>query len=65
MIGLVIVCFCLFLWMFLLGIWAGQTILLPVKGNRPIQAEGTSKKMLPKTATEDSPIKDAGRSTGP
>lgn len=24
-----IVCFCVFLWMFLLGIWAGQTILLP------------------------------------
>ena len=27
--GLVVVCFCIFLWMFLLGIWAGQTILLP------------------------------------
>ncbi len=27
--GLGIVCFCLFMWMFLLGIWAGQTILLP------------------------------------
>jgi hypothetical protein len=25
-----IVCFCIFLWMFLMGIWAGQTILLPV-----------------------------------
>ena len=29
MFGLVVVCFCLFLWMFLLGLWAGQTILLP------------------------------------
>lgn len=27
--GLGMVCFCIFLWMFLLGIWAGQTILLP------------------------------------
>ena len=27
--GIGVVCFCLFLWMFLLGIWAGQTILLP------------------------------------
>ena len=27
--GIGIVAFCLFLWMFLLGIWAGQTILLP------------------------------------
>lgn len=27
--GLGIVVFCVFLWMFLLGIWAGQTVLLP------------------------------------
>jgi hypothetical protein len=27
--GIAVVSFCLFLWMFLLGIWAGQTILLP------------------------------------
>lgn len=27
--GIGIVSFCLFLWMFLLGVWAGQTILLP------------------------------------
>ncbi len=27
--GIGVVLFCLFLWMFLLGIWAGQTILLP------------------------------------
>jgi hypothetical protein len=25
--GIGVVCFCIFLWMFLLGIWAGQTIL--------------------------------------
>jgi len=28
-VGIGVVCFCLFMWMFLLGIWAGQTILLP------------------------------------
>jgi uncharacterized iron-regulated membrane protein len=28
--GVGVVVFCLFLWMFLLGIWAGQTILFPV-----------------------------------
>ena len=33
MFGLMTVCFCLFLWMFLLGLWAGQTILLPT-GNK-------------------------------
>jgi len=27
--GVTVVSFCLFLWMFLLGLWAGQTILLP------------------------------------
>jgi len=27
--GIGVVAFCLFLWMFLLGLWAGQTILLP------------------------------------
>lgn len=27
--GIAVVSFCLFLWMFLLGIWAGQTFLLP------------------------------------
>lgn len=29
LLGLVTIVFCVFLWMFLLGIWAGQTVLLP------------------------------------
>ncbi len=38
--GIGIVFFCLFLWMFLLGIWAGQTILLPSSGScRPTALE--------------------------
>ena len=41
MFGLVTVCFCLFLWMFLLGLWAGQTILLPT-GDRKTGLAGTS-----------------------
>ncbi|MCB2180571.1 MAG: SPOR domain-containing protein [Desulfobulbaceae bacterium] len=28
-LGLGVVCFCVFLWMFLLGVWSGQTVLLP------------------------------------
>lgn len=28
-LGLSVVCFCVFLWMFLLGVWSGQTVLLP------------------------------------
>ena len=27
--------FCVLLWMFLLGIWAGQTILLPTRATTP------------------------------
>jgi len=34
MFSLILVCFCLFFWMFVLGIWAGQTILLPPKDTR-------------------------------
>jgi len=29
MFGIGVILFCVFLWMFLIGIWAGQTILLP------------------------------------
>ncbi|MEN8257463.1 MAG: SPOR domain-containing protein [Thermodesulfobacteriota bacterium] len=29
LVGLAIISFCVFLWMFLLGVWAGQTVLLP------------------------------------
>ena len=29
--GIGLVCFCIFLWMFLLGIWAGQTLFEPLK----------------------------------
>ena len=31
MLGLGVVSFCIFLWMFLLGVWSGQTVLLPSK----------------------------------
>jgi hypothetical protein len=27
--GIGVVCFCVFLWMFLLGVWAGQSLLFP------------------------------------
>lgn len=35
--GITVVSFCLFLWMFLLGIWAGQTILLPSVNDSSLQ----------------------------
>jgi hypothetical protein len=27
--GIAVVCFCVFLWMFILGVWAGQFLLYP------------------------------------
>jgi hypothetical protein len=30
--GIAVIAFCLFLWMFLLGVWAGQSLLLPNYG---------------------------------
>ncbi|PID77270.1 MAG: hypothetical protein CSB24_02215 [Deltaproteobacteria bacterium] len=44
--GIAVICFCLFLWMFLIGVWIGQSVLSPrpeiggVVGN-------SSKKMPP------------------
>lgn len=29
LLGLTVVCLCIFLWLFLLGVWAGQTVLSP------------------------------------
>ncbi|HBH28410.1 MAG: hypothetical protein N839_0000930 [Desulfofustis sp. PB-SRB1] len=29
--GIGIVCFCIFLWMFLFGVWAGQSLLKPTE----------------------------------
>ncbi|MCK5070742.1 MAG: hypothetical protein KAR01_09370 [Desulfocapsa sp.] len=28
-VGIGVVCFCIFLWMFLIGVWAGQSLLYP------------------------------------
>lgn len=33
-VGIGVVTFCLFLWMFLIGIWAGQSLLLPSHGKK-------------------------------
>ena len=42
-IGIGVVSFCLFMWMFLLGIWAGQTILLPTApADQSVRATGSS-----------------------
>ena len=33
-LGIAVVMFCLFLWMFLIGVWAGQSLLLPSYGKK-------------------------------
>ena len=37
--GIGVVVFCLFLWMFLLGVWAGQSLLLPTESNTRVVEE--------------------------
>jgi hypothetical protein len=49
MFALVVVIFCLFLWMFLLGMWAGQVIFPPTD-----QADGTGKSRAPVAMTSAS-----------
>ena len=48
--GISVVAFCLFLWMFLLGLWAGRTILLPAPDSSRAKASHS-------TPVEKSPVK--------
>ena len=52
MFGLVVVCFFLFFWMVVLGIWAGQTILLPSRDSRVTQPGGPAQQPPARTAAE-------------
>ena len=44
--GITVVSFCLFLWMFLLGIWAGQTILLPSVNDNSLRLNSNHSKNI-------------------
>ena len=37
--GIAVVVFCLFLWMFLIGVWAGQSLLLPSYGKQAVTVD--------------------------
>ncbi len=37
--GIAVIVFCLFLWMFLLGVWAGQSLLLPAYNKKATVVE--------------------------
>jgi len=42
-LGVATVCFCIFLWMFLLGVWAGQAILQSGEGGSRTAPEHISR----------------------
>jgi hypothetical protein len=48
--GITVVFFCLFLWMFLLGVWAGQAILLPPVSGNQLQINSNLSKDIPAPA---------------
>jgi hypothetical protein len=45
--GIAVIAFCLFLWMFLLGVWAGQSLLLPSYEKKDQVATETLQKIGP------------------
>lgn len=55
MFSLVLVVICLFFWMFVLGIWAGQTILFPQRGERPVAATASEKTAPARMADQPAP----------
>ncbi len=60
MIGATIVCLCIFLWMFLLGVWAGQTVLSTPPGAETVAKKATIKKRpVVSPVTETQPQKVA------
>jgi len=63
--GLTVVCFCVFLWLFLLGVWAGQTVLSPASsGGSPWLHRFTSS-VLPAPPASESTDDGAGVSEEP
>jgi len=45
--GIAVIVFCLFLWMFLLGVWAGQSLLFPSYGQKSAVLEEKTKVQEP------------------
>ncbi len=45
--GIGVIVFCLFLWMFLLGVWTGQSLLLPSPAKNDVIAGEQEKKIGP------------------
>ncbi len=55
--GIGVVAFCLFLWMFLLGVWTGQSLLLPSYEKKKPVAESVERKQPQVIRAEKKAIK--------
>jgi len=53
LLGLGVVCFCVFLWMFLLGIWSGQSLAPPAKYRPAGIGKGLSDTLKPKAQIKE------------
>lgn len=57
LLGVVVVCFCIFLWMFLLGLWAGQTGLISgVSFSAPPAIPAAAKLGASRNKVEEAPV---------
>lgn len=54
--GIGVIVFCLFLWMFLLGVWAGQSLLLPTAGKKPAVAQSIAESLEPVVIRADKKV---------
>jgi len=58
--GIGVIAFCLFLWMFLLGIWVGQTMLKPADATKNVTAAVQKIQLKPLVIkAEKKPVKKA------
>ncbi len=55
MCGLTVVCLCIFLWVFLLGVWAGQTVLSPSSSDEAPWLHRVATRLLPAPTVPDTP----------
>ncbi|MDH4320632.1 MAG: hypothetical protein OEV73_03950, partial [Desulfobulbaceae bacterium] len=53
--GLTVVCLCIFLWVFLLGVWAGQTVLSPSSSDEAPWLHQVATRLLPAPTVPDMP----------
>jgi len=55
--GIGVIVFCLFLWMFLLGVWAGQTLLSPHSSGKAGTAQQLEKNSTQLIRADKKPVK--------